>query len=83
VTIPQPIRDACGIEPGSEIFFTKTAADTFACHVLPARRSILEVMEEYTVDGVAPDLDALREGMGDEITRRYLESPDTPEDVSA
>lgn len=71
VTIPQEIRDACGIEPGAQLVFLTTGAGGFECHVIPSGESLMDVVSEYTVPGVAPNLDALREEMGDEIAREY------------
>ncbi len=71
VTIPQDIRDACGVIPGTDLMFVKTSATTFECWVLPPRLSLMEVIEKYSVDGVAPDMDRLREDMGNEIAQKY------------
>jgi bifunctional DNA-binding transcriptional regulator/antitoxin component of YhaV-PrlF toxin-antitoxin module len=69
VTVPQDIREACGVMPGSELLFIKTGPERFECRVLPKRRSLREVAAQYTVAGVAPDLDQLREEMADELVR--------------
>ena len=72
VTIPQLIRKGCGIEPGSDLLFIQTGSDRFECHRLPAQRSLLELIDEYSGDGVAPDMAQLHEEMGDEIAEEVL-----------
>ena len=61
VTVPQDIRDACGVEAGTELVFRRTSQVTFECQVLPLRPSLDKVATKYEVDGVAPDLASLRE----------------------
>lgn len=70
VTVPQEIREACGIEPGSELLFVKTGEYRFECRVLE-RPSLVELTRRYAMPGSAPDLARLREEMGDELAREY------------
>jgi AbrB family looped-hinge helix DNA binding protein len=72
VTVPQEIREACGIEPGSYVFFRQSGPDTFQCHVLPATRSPLEIIADHATEGTAPSMEELRAWMGDEIARELL-----------
>jgi hypothetical protein len=75
VSFPQDIREACGVEPGTDLMFVKTGPTTFECWVLPPPLSLMGVIEKYSVDGVAPDLDELREEMADDLARAYEPSP--------
>ncbi len=81
VTVPHEIREACGVEPGTDLYFVKTARHTFECRVLPPPRPMLETIERYTVDGVAPDLAQLRDEMGQMMadeqfgTGQHVEEP--------
>lgn len=68
VTIPRDIRQACGVEPGTDLLFTQTGPDSFQCQKVP-RQSIVEIIERLSVPGTAPDLTELREEMGDEVAR--------------
>lgn len=70
VTVPRTIRDACGIEPGTELAFVQTGPDRFECRVLPAE-AITEVLARYAMPGTAPDLDALRAEESDELALPY------------
>jgi bifunctional DNA-binding transcriptional regulator/antitoxin component of YhaV-PrlF toxin-antitoxin module len=79
VTIPQEIREACGIVAGADLFFIDAAPGRFECRVLPPRRSLLEVIDEYAVDGVAPDLDDMQKEIGEEILREQLKDWPQPE----
>jgi hypothetical protein len=51
--------------------FVKTSANTFECWVMPQRRSLEELFETYSVDGPAPDMETLREEIGEDIAREY------------
>jgi bifunctional DNA-binding transcriptional regulator/antitoxin component of YhaV-PrlF toxin-antitoxin module len=72
VTVPQEIREACGIEPGSDLYFRQTGPDTFECHVLPAAGNFLELAAQHACEGPAPSMEELREQMGDDIARELL-----------
>ena len=74
VTVPQEIRDMCGIVPGSDLVFEPCGAGQFLCRVLPRPRPIDEVLERYAADGTAPDMDEMRGAMAAEATLR-LRSP--------
>ena len=71
VTIPQEVREACGVTPGTDLFFVKTGPGRFECRVLPAPRRLVEVTTQYAMDGRAPDLAGLREEMGAELPARH------------
>jgi AbrB family looped-hinge helix DNA binding protein len=79
VTIPKRIREACGIEPGSDLIFIQTGPHTFQCYKLPDPRPLLETIERLTVPGTAPDMRELREQIGDDIAREVLGDHFAPE----
>lgn len=72
VTVPRAIREACRIEPGTQLVFALTGPDRFECHVVP-NESISDVLKYYASPGTAPDLDALRDKIGDELAEMYRE----------
>ncbi len=72
VTVPQEVRDLCGIAPGTELLFVPTGPHVFECRVLPAQRALMDLVERFTVEGVAPDLEILRHDMGEAIIRERL-----------
>jgi bifunctional DNA-binding transcriptional regulator/antitoxin component of YhaV-PrlF toxin-antitoxin module len=72
VTVPQEIREACGVVPGTDLFFTKTGPARFECQVLPPRHSVAEITARYAMDGPAPDLARVREEMGEAVTEARL-----------
>ncbi|MGH2391270.1 MAG: AbrB/MazE/SpoVT family DNA-binding domain-containing protein [Chloroflexota bacterium] len=75
VTVPQEVRDLCGIEPGTELLFVPTGPHVFECRVLPPQRSLMDLVEQFTVRDVTPDLDKLRHDMGEAIIReRFAEA---------
>ena len=71
VTIPQEVREACGVTPGTDLFFVKTGPGRFECRVLPARRTLVEVTGQYAMECSAPDLTGPREEMGAELAAWY------------
>lgn len=73
VTIPQNIREACGITPGTTLIFIQTGPGQFACRVLPEHRSLRDLIEQFSVDGVAPDVEKLIEEAAAEEAERYLD----------
>jgi bifunctional DNA-binding transcriptional regulator/antitoxin component of YhaV-PrlF toxin-antitoxin module len=72
VTIPQEIRELCGIEPGAELVFVATGPRAFECRVLPPHRSLMDVVDRFTVEGVAPDLGNPRDAMGAAMVQERL-----------
>ena len=73
VTIPQNIREACGITPGATLIFIQTGPGQFTCRVLPEHRSLRDLIERFSVDGVAPDVDKLIEEAQADEAERYLD----------
>ncbi|HXT35499.1 MAG TPA: AbrB/MazE/SpoVT family DNA-binding domain-containing protein [Chloroflexota bacterium] len=82
VTVPQEVRDLCGIEPGTELLFVPMGPHVFECRVLPPQRSLMDLVERFTVGDVAPDLEKLREEMGESITRERLAEADHADRVT-
>jgi bifunctional DNA-binding transcriptional regulator/antitoxin component of YhaV-PrlF toxin-antitoxin module len=61
--VPQEIREACGVEPGSELLFTKVGEHRFECRVLPQPGSLMEFIKQHQIDGPPIDVEQLiREG---------------------
>ncbi len=71
VTIPREVREACGVTPGTDLFFVKTGPGRFECRVLPASCRLVEITRQYAMDGTAPDFARLRKEMGVELAARY------------
>ena len=72
VTIPEQIREQCGIDPGADLLFVPIGPNRFECQRLPIGDSLLEFIDAMSGDGSAPDIDSLRKQMGDEIATRVL-----------
>ena len=72
VTVPQEIREACGVAPGTDLLFAKTGPGRFECRVLPARATLVGITKHYAMDGDAPDIARLREEMGAEFAAAHL-----------
>jgi bifunctional DNA-binding transcriptional regulator/antitoxin component of YhaV-PrlF toxin-antitoxin module len=73
VTIPRNIREACGITSGATLTYILTGRGQFACRALPERRSLRDLIEQYSVDGVAPDVETLIKEAEVEEAERYLD----------
>ena len=74
VTVPQEIREAYGIEPGSELLFLRAGKDHFECRVLPKPRSLIEFIKQHKIDGPPIDVEQLlkeaEEEAAGEVIRR-------------
>jgi AbrB family looped-hinge helix DNA binding protein len=82
VTVPQEVRDLCGIKPGMELLFVPMGPHAFECRVLPPQRSLIDLLEQFTVRDVAPDLEKLRQDMGETIARERLGDLDLADHVT-
>jgi bifunctional DNA-binding transcriptional regulator/antitoxin component of YhaV-PrlF toxin-antitoxin module len=72
VTVPQEIREACGITSGADLYFLQTGPHAFECRVLPAREPLATMFDRFSSSGVAPDLTRLREEMGDAMAQEQM-----------
>ena len=75
VTVPQEIREACGIVPGAEVLFFKTGPNTFDCRVV-ARRSLVEFTARHASYDPHPDLDEVLAEIGDEAAQPFVSRAD-------
>jgi bifunctional DNA-binding transcriptional regulator/antitoxin component of YhaV-PrlF toxin-antitoxin module len=73
VTVPQPIREANRIDPGTELLFRQLERGRFECFVLPKRQSLIEVVDRFTVDRAAPSISRLMSGVGDDIAHDLID----------
>ena len=62
VTIPQEIREACGVAPGTELLFMVLGPGRFACHVLPQHRSLVEFTARHASYADHPDFEEIVDG---------------------
>ena len=67
ITLPREIRAAYHLTDGSELLMTPIDGERFEVRVVPARRSVLELMGIYAQEGKAPDIDAEREALGEAL----------------
>ncbi len=72
VTVPQEIREAYGIEPGSELLFVKTGKDHFECQILPRPGSLLAFIDQHAIHDYVIDVEKLREEAAEEEGEAYL-----------
>ena len=72
VTVPQEIREAYGIEPGSELLFLKTGQNRFECQVLPRSGSLLDFVDRHAIRDQTIDVEKLRNDAADEAGEDYL-----------
>jgi AbrB family looped-hinge helix DNA binding protein len=70
VTIPQDIRDECGIEPGDDLYFTVGENNVIHCHVMPPALPLEELLEKYSHPGPAPNIDELRDRAARDFAER-------------
>lgn len=74
VTVPQEIREALGIDPGTELLFVQTAPGRFECQVLPPKQSLVAMVEHFAMGGEAPAVSVLREGVAEDIAREQIDA---------
>jgi AbrB family looped-hinge helix DNA binding protein len=70
VTIPQEIREQCGIEPGDDLYFTVGEEGVIHCHLLPRPLPLDELLQKYSHPGPAPDIDELLQQAAQEFVER-------------
>jgi bifunctional DNA-binding transcriptional regulator/antitoxin component of YhaV-PrlF toxin-antitoxin module len=78
VTVPQDVREACGVEPGRDILFVTTGPNSFECWVMPPTLSLEEIFDRFSMEGLAPSIDELREEIGEALVREYERDMATP-----
>src|SRR5437763_16713890 len=75
MTIPQAIREALGIEAGTQLVCFQTGPDVFECHVLPQPMGLRAYLDTHSFEGpeiTQEDIDAaIEEGMRAEADARY------------
>lgn len=75
MTVPQPIRNALGIEKGTELFCRQTGPNVFECRVQPKPMGVDELLERCSSHGVAPTSEEIqaivREGILAEASAEY------------
>jgi bifunctional DNA-binding transcriptional regulator/antitoxin component of YhaV-PrlF toxin-antitoxin module len=67
VTIPDLIRERCGIDPGSDLLFVQTGPNRFECQRISPNDSLVDFLNAVSGPGLTPNLDALRQGMADDL----------------
>ena len=75
MTVPQAIREACGIETGTRLVCTQTGPDVFECRVMPKPLSVTELLERFSIPGPGPtqeEIDAdIEAGFAADIAAEY------------
>jgi bifunctional DNA-binding transcriptional regulator/antitoxin component of YhaV-PrlF toxin-antitoxin module len=74
VTLPRELRQATGIEAGAELVFFPLGPGRFEARLVPARRSVRELVATYATDASAPTPEAItaaiEDGLAHEATLR-------------
>lgn len=75
MTVPQELREAMGIEAGTELVCIQTGPDVFECHVLPKPMNLRDYLDSHSFewpDLTQEDIDAMiEEGMRAEAEAKY------------
>lgn len=71
LTIPVEIRRACGWEPGDSITFSAKPNGVVELRAIK-RQNVRDVVRKYSQDGIAPNLDELRQSASDDLIREKL-----------
>lgn len=67
ITLPKELRAAYHLDTGSRLLVVPLDGERFEVRVMPARRSMRELMALYADDGPVPDIAAEREALGDAL----------------
>jgi bifunctional DNA-binding transcriptional regulator/antitoxin component of YhaV-PrlF toxin-antitoxin module len=54
MTVPQALREALGIETGTQLVCFQSGPDAFECHVLPKPMSVDELIERFSSPDPVP-----------------------------
>lgn len=75
MTLPRQLRDALGIDTGTQLVCIQTGPGVFECHVLPKPMGLREFIDAHPID--CPDLTqedidaAIEEGLRAEADAKY------------
>jgi bifunctional DNA-binding transcriptional regulator/antitoxin component of YhaV-PrlF toxin-antitoxin module len=61
MTVPQELREALGIEQGTDLVCFQTGPDVFECHVLPKPVSVDELIERFSGPEPVPTPEEMQE----------------------
>ncbi len=67
ITLPKELRDAYRLDTGSRLLVVPLDDERFEVRVMPARRTMRELLALYGEEGDAPDIAAEREALGDAL----------------
>lgn len=71
VTLPREVRQSLDLQEGSDLLFIPTGHGEWTIKALPPRIPLAELLARFTDEGPAPDLDQLRETIGEDLAREY------------
>jgi bifunctional DNA-binding transcriptional regulator/antitoxin component of YhaV-PrlF toxin-antitoxin module len=71
VTLPREVREAAGVTVGSELLILPIGPGKFTVQVLPQRESLLALIDEFADVGPAPDLEVLRQQIGQTLAADF------------
>jgi bifunctional DNA-binding transcriptional regulator/antitoxin component of YhaV-PrlF toxin-antitoxin module len=78
VTLPEEIRSAYHLTEGAVLDIVPITDDRFEMRVIAKRLHLLDLLDEFADEGVAPDLAAEREAMGDALDAALLNGGQRP-----
>lgn len=78
LTLPQEIRAAYHLAEGAVLDIVPISDDRFEMRVIAKRSNLLDLLDEFADDGVAPDLVAEREALGDALDAALLRGGSRP-----
>jgi bifunctional DNA-binding transcriptional regulator/antitoxin component of YhaV-PrlF toxin-antitoxin module len=72
VTLPRELREATGIEAGAELVFFPLGPGRFEARVVPARRSVRDLLATYATDATAPTPQAITAAIEDGLVHEAM-----------
>jgi bifunctional DNA-binding transcriptional regulator/antitoxin component of YhaV-PrlF toxin-antitoxin module len=72
VTLPRELREATGIEAGAELVFFPLGPGRFEARVVPARRSVRDLVGTYATDAAGPTPQAIAAAIEDGLAHEAM-----------
>jgi AbrB family looped-hinge helix DNA binding protein len=76
VTVPREVRQSLNLQEGGELLFIPLGSGQWQVKALPPRIPLPDLIDRLASPGRSPDLDRLREEMGDDMAREILDRED-------
>ena len=71
VTLPREVRQSLDFQEGGDLLFIPLGRGEWMIKALPPRLPVAELLARFTDEGPPPDLDQIRDAIGEDLARAY------------